>query len=121
LGRIRKSYFTLDELLGGGGFSEADLRYGPKTALLRLSVRVVGLLMEFGSYEQTMDGEWVTLAGEHRYHDGLLDLGRRDLHTLFREGAVETRHFPDTDGGYASLLRGGEVVAVRRRRPHIRH
>ena len=46
--RIRKSYFTLEELASGWGLPEADLRYVAENGLLKLSVRVVGVFMEFG-------------------------------------------------------------------------
>jgi hypothetical protein len=119
--RIRKSYFTLDELLGAWGLAEADLRYVAENGLLQLSVRVVGMFMEFGCYEKTEDGDAFSVPCEHRHHDGLLDLGKRDVFALFRDGVVEPRHFPHADGEYARLLRGDDVITVRPRDLVVRH
>ena len=55
--RIRKSYFTLEELASGWGLPEADLRYVAENGLLKLSVRVVGVFMEFGILGGSGDGE----------------------------------------------------------------
>ena len=55
--RIRKSYFTLEELAGGWGLPGADLRYVAENGLLKLSVRVIGIYMEFGIWEEADEGE----------------------------------------------------------------
>ena len=113
--RIRKSYFTLEELASGWGLPEADLRYVAENGLLKLSVRVVGVFMELGIWEETgRRGVRMSIPREHRYYDGLVDLYKRDVFTLFRDGIVEARHFLQGDG-YASLLRDEDVVSVRPR------
>jgi len=115
MARILKSYFTLDELAGEWGLPGADLRYVAENGLLTLSVRVIGNLMEFGIWEEADDGERpMAIPCEHRYHDGLVDLCKRDVFTLFRDGIVETAHFLHGDG-YASLLRNEDVLSVRLR------
>ena len=55
--RIRKSYFTLEELASGWGLPEADLRYVAENGLLTLSIRVVRVFMELGYWEEFEDGE----------------------------------------------------------------
>ena len=84
--RIRKAYFTLGELAGEWGLPDADLRYVGENGLLKLSVRVIGAFAELGTWEETGDGECMSIPHEHCYHDGLLDLYKRDVFTLFRTG-----------------------------------
>ena len=114
MARIRKAYFTLGELAGEWGLPEADLRYVGENGLLTLSVRVIGAFTELGTWEETGDGECMSIPHERCYHDGLLDLYKRDVFTLFRDGIVEPRFFRQGDG-YASLLRDADVVSVRPR------
>ena len=54
---IDKSYFTLPEILERWQITEADLIYLAENDKLRLSVRVFGVPMEFGDYEEGADGE----------------------------------------------------------------
>jgi hypothetical protein len=111
--RIRKSYFTLEELAGGWGLPGADLRYVAENGLLKLSVRVIGIYMEFGIWEEADEGEPpMSIPCEHRYYDGLVDLRTREIFTLFRDGIVEATCFLHGDG-YAALLRDDQVVSVR--------
>ena len=113
--RIRKSYFTQEELASEWGLPEADLRYVAENGLLKLSVRVVGAFMEFGTWEEVEDGEPpMSIPHERSYYEGLVDLYKQDVFALFRDGAVELVHFL-RDNGYASLLRDGQVVSVRYR------
>ncbi|MCB1372408.1 MAG: hypothetical protein KDK07_11940 [Bauldia sp.] len=113
--RIRKSYFTLEELASEWGLPEADLRYVAENGLLKLSVRVVGAFMEFGIWEEVEDGQPpMSIPHERSYYEGLVDLYKQDVFALFRDGTVELAHFL-RDDGYASLLRDGEVVSVRYR------
>lgn len=112
--RIRKSYFTLDELQVPWGLSEPDLRYVAENGLLRLSVRVVALLLEFGAWERTAEGDPFPTPCAQRHHDGLLELERRDVFVLFRDGVVTPRHFARPGHGYASLMRATDVISVRR-------
>lgn len=88
MSRIRKSYFTLDELTGIWKLSEPDLQYSVENGLLTLSVRIVDLFMELGGYEETPDGEAFYVIHEKRQMDGLVDLCRKDTFTLFHAGSV---------------------------------
>ena len=56
----------------------------------------------------------MSIPREHRYYDGLVDLYKRDVFTLFRDGIVEATYFRHGDG-YASLMRDEDVVSVRPR------
>ena len=53
---IEKAYFTLPEILDRWSISEADLIYLAENDKLRLSVRVFGVPLELGDYEETDDG-----------------------------------------------------------------
>ena len=106
---IRKSYFTLDELVGGWGLPKPTCATSPRTACCMLSVRVIGLLMEFGTYEERRRGP-ISVPCEHRYHDGLLDLYRRDVFALFRDGVVEPRYFEQPEATPAR--RDDDTLAV---------
>ena len=50
---IEKAYFTLPEILDRWSISEADLIYLAENDKLRLSVRVFGVPLELGDYEET--------------------------------------------------------------------
>ena len=54
---IEKAYFTLPEILDRWSISEADLIYLAENDKLRLSVRVFGVPLELGDYEETHEGE----------------------------------------------------------------
>ena len=55
---IDKAYFTLEELEERWRLPHRDLVYLAENGLLRLSVRLFGVGMEFGVYEEGADGEW---------------------------------------------------------------
>lgn len=112
--RIRKSYFTLEELASGWGLPEADLRYVAENGLLTLSIRVVRVFMELGYWEEFEDGDRSTIPCERRYYDGVLDLHTHHVFSLFRDGVVEPGSFRQADG-YASLWRDEDVITVRPR------
>jgi hypothetical protein len=111
--RIRKSYFTLEELVSGWGLPEADLRYVAENGLLKLSVRVVSVFMELGIWEDAEDGRPpMSIPMDQRYYDGPVDLYIRDVFALFRDGLVETAYFHH-EGGDASVMRDEDAVSVR--------
>jgi hypothetical protein len=112
--RIRKSYFTLDELASEWGLPEADLRYVAENGLLTLSIRVIRVFMELGYWEEFEDGERSSIPCERRYYDGVLDLHKHHVFALFRDGVVEPGSFRQADG-YASLWRDEDVIVVRPR------
>ena len=112
--RIRKSYFTLEELASEWGLPEADLRYVAENGLLTLSIRVVRVFMELGYWEEFEDGERTSIPCERRYYDGVLDLHKQHVFSLFRDGVVEPGSFRQADG-YASLWRDEDVIVVRPR------
>ncbi len=96
MGRIRKAYYTLDELVEIWRFPDADLRYVVENDLLGLSVRLVGPWMEVGEYDSVDEGVWVAVPLEQRRYDGLVDLHKRDAIALLRDGRVEAARFCHT-------------------------
>jgi hypothetical protein len=112
VGRIRKSYYALRELTEAWELPQADVRYLAETGLLTVSVLMVGALVELGCYEPTADGNAVSGPFDRCHHDGLLDLHKRDVARLFREGEIAPRHFRIGDG-YARLLCDDDVLAIR--------
>ena len=62
---IEKAYFTLPEILDRWSISEADLIYLAENDKLRLSVRVFGVPLELGDYEETHEGEHFRVPTEH--------------------------------------------------------
>jgi hypothetical protein len=71
--------------------------------------------MEFGIWEHVEDGEPpMSIPQDQCYYDGLVDLYKRDVFALFRDGIAEAAYFLHGDG-YASLMRNGEALSVRYR------
>jgi len=110
--RIRKAYYTLDELVAVWGFPDPDLRYVIENDLLAISVRVVGHVMECGDYEETPEGQSFPVPHECRAYDGLVDLLKRDVIAVLRAGQAQPRHFSLPAGGYACLARETDCLTV---------
>lgn len=56
-------------------------------------MRVFGVLIEFGDYEEGADGEPYRVPGEQSRYSGLLDLHARDVFQLFRCSEVHLGSF----------------------------
>lgn len=111
---IEKAYFTLPEVLARWSMSETDLAYLAETDRLRLSIRIHGLPVEFGDYEETDDGRHFSIPWEQGNFNGLLDLHVRDVFQLFRLGEVGVRHFRTERAGYACFWGGRETLTIRK-------
>ena len=92
---IEKAYFTLPEILDRWSISEADLIYLAENDKLRLSVRVFGVPLELGDYEETGNGERFRVPWEQSRFSGLLDLHAQDVFQLFRCSEATSQRFPD--------------------------
>jgi len=114
MSRITKNYFTLDELTGIWKLNDPDLRYAVENNLLKLSVWIVGRRMEIGGYEETPEGGSFYIPHEHRLMDGLVDVCRGDILTLFHDGVVSTQSFCLPDDTFASLIREDDVISLNR-------
>lgn len=109
---IDKSYFTLPEILERWQITEADLIYLAENDKLRLSVRVFGVPMEFGDYEEGADGEPCRVPWEQNYYSGLLDLHARDVFQLFRCGEVHLASFRTPSADYAETWGDAQPILV---------
>jgi len=110
--RIDKVYFTLPEVLDRWRVSEADVVYLTENDRLRLSVRVFGMPMEFGDYEDNGDGQRCPVPWEQSHYSGLLDLHARDAFQLFRCGEINVNSFRTPRADYARLCGDVEPVLV---------
>ncbi|WP_123193381.1 hypothetical protein [Pannonibacter phragmitetus] len=109
---IDKSYFTLPEILERWQITEADLIYLAENDKLRLSVRVFGVPIEFGDYEEAADGESYRVPWEQSHYSGLLDLHARDVFQLFRCGEVHLDSFRTPKADYATTWGDAQPVLV---------
>ena len=87
---IEKAYFSLSEVLARWSIAEDDLIYLAENNKLRLSIRVFNLFLEFGDYEENIDGARFHVPEERRHFSGLLDLHACDAFHLFR-GHCQTK------------------------------
>ncbi len=109
---IEKLYFTLPEILDRWSITEDDLVYLAENDKLRLSVRVFGVPIEFGDFEETPEGEHFPVPWEQTSYNGLLDLHARDVFQLFRCGEIHVSAFRTDRAGYAALQDGAVPVLV---------
>lgn len=110
--QIEKQYYTLPEILKRWSIPEEDLIYLAENDKIRLSVRVYGLPVEFGGFEETPDGQGCRVPWEKTRYNGLLDLHARDVFQLFRCGEIEIDDFRSTRAQYASLRDGTAPILV---------
>jgi hypothetical protein len=113
MGRIKKYYHELDELIARWNLAESDLRYVVENGLLVLSVRIYGANMELGSYEAE-DWGCMPVPYEQTHYDGIVDLRRYDIYRLFQEGEVAPHDFSLPNGDYANLMNPLDVRPIRR-------
>lgn len=109
---IEKAYFTLEEVEERWQLPHRDVAYLAENGLLRLSVRLFGVDMEFGVYEEGSDGEWFTVPHERRRFTGFQDLQERDVFRLFRQGHVDVAHFHAPEKDYCYLIEPTRTVSV---------
>ena len=109
---IEKLYYTLPEIIQRWSISEEDLIYLAENDQLRLSVRVFGVPVEFGSYEETPDGQVHRVPSERRPLSGLLDLHAHDVFQLFRCGELHLTGFRLSGADYAVVTDEAKAVFV---------
>lgn len=110
---IEKAYFTLDEIEERWRMPRRDLAYLAENGLLRLSVRLFGIWLESGTYEQGQDDAWFTIPTAQDWVEGLRDLCKQDAFVLFRDGQVTIRQFAMPEREYCHLMCGVPDVVVR--------
>jgi hypothetical protein len=101
---IEKEYFTLPEVMERWGLPLRDIVYSAENGQLRVSVRVFGLAIERGYFEEDPDGTWFRVPCEQTRFDGILDLLARDAFVLFRDGEVGVGSFQAESGQYIDTM-----------------
>lgn len=101
---IEKDYFPLAEIVKRWSIQEEDLVYLAENNQLRFSIRVFNLPLEFGDYEEDIDGARFRVPEEQRYFSGLLDLHAGDVFHLYRSGEAHLNEFRHERTGYATLI-----------------
>src|SRR5699024_2026765 len=72
--KIRKVYFSLDEIRERWRLCERDLAYLAENGEVNVSVRVFSLPIEICSMEEDFDGTWFSVPHTRTRFSGLLDL-----------------------------------------------
>lgn len=111
---IEKDYFALDELEERWGMPHRDLLYLAENGLLKVSVRLFGVCLEHGSYEEVDRGQWCNIPEEQGPFQGLLDLRAEDAYRLFREGACRIHWFDAPAQHYCFVLQPEDGVLIRK-------
>lgn len=111
---IEKDYYALEEVEERWGIPRRDLAYLAENGLLKVSIRLYGVRIERGSYEETDDGQWFSIPEEQTWFQGLQDLRPHDVYKLFHEGEIEVQHFDAPDAEYCHVLHPDEGIVVRR-------
>lgn len=109
---IEKAYFPLADVLDWWGIAESDLIYLAENDLLRLSIRVFDLPVEFGDFEETEDGGVFRIPFSRRRYNGVLDLCAADAFEVFRCAEHFVARFRSEGADYVTLLDGAEPVLV---------
>ncbi len=111
---VDKSYFVLEELEERWQLPHRDLAYLAENGLLRLSVRLFGVQLEIGTYEEGTDGKRFTVAQERIRFTGFQDLQERDVFRIFRQGEAEVTYFHAPEDAYCRLIEPTRSVWVGR-------
>lgn len=109
---IDKAYFTLEELEERWQLPHRDVAYLAENGLLRLSVRLFGVELEFGTYEERPDGKWLPIPRERRRFTGFQDLQERDVFRVFRQGRIDVPRFYAPDKSYCHPIEPTRTVSV---------
>jgi hypothetical protein len=111
---IDKAYFTLDEIEERWRLPHRDVVYLAENGLLRLSVRLFHMHLEWGEFDDLGNGDWAPVPTDHRWFSGLQDLSERDAFRLFRDGEVAVDQFATPEEHhYCHLLEPTENITVR--------
>lgn len=110
---IDKEYFTLEEIEERWRMPRRDLAYLAENGLLKLSVRLFGVTLELGCYEEMGNGEMGAMPLERSHFAGFQNLREHDLFRLFRDGAVEVSYFAAPPGEYCHVAASVGRLPVR--------
>jgi len=111
---IEKEYFTLDEVVSCWDMPHRDLVYLAENGLLKVSVRLYGIHIERGSYEEMGNGQCCNIPEERVSFQGLQDLLSRDVYRLFHEGQIKVDQFDAPDDQYCHVLSPEEGIVIKK-------
>lgn len=110
---IEKDYFTLIEVMEHWKLPRHDLVYLVENGHLKLSIRLFGVWLESGYFEDAGNGGAFTIPYDQSYFEGLLDLSDRDAHLVFKDGAAEVSAFRAAAGAYCNIIEPSKPIVVR--------
>ena len=90
---IDKAYFTLEEIEERWQLPHRDVVYLAENGLLKLSVRLFNVRLEWGEFEDFSNGHWNRIPTDQRWFSGLQDLREHDAFRLFRDGEAQIDQF----------------------------
>jgi len=111
---IEKDYFALEELEERWDVPHRDLVYLAENGLLKVSVRLYGVRLEQGSYEEVDEGHWCSIPEDQSLFQGLQDLRAQDVYRLFHEGALRIERFDAPEGRYCVVLQPENGILIRK-------
>jgi len=110
---IEKEYFALEELEERWELPHRDLVYLAENGLLKVSVRLYGVRLEQGIYEEVDKGQWCSIPDDQSPFHGLQDLRAHDAYRLFHEGALRVGRFDAPSGRYCVVLQPENGILVK--------
>jgi hypothetical protein len=110
---ITKEYYALEEIEACWGMSRRDLVYLAENGLLKVSIRLYGVRIENGCFENVGNGDAYRLPEEETWFQGLLDLRPGDVYRLFHEGQIRINQFDAPTDRYCHLLHPEDGLAVK--------
>ena len=91
---IDKAYFTIEEIEERWQLPHRDVVYLAENGLLKLSVRLFDVRLEWGEFEDLGNGDWNRIPTDQRWFSGLQDLREHDAFRLFRDGEARSISLP---------------------------
>lgn len=110
---IQKDYFGLDELEEQWGAPRRDLAYLAENGLMSVSVRLYGVRLEQGIYEEVDQGQWCSVPVNQGLFHGLQDVRPQDAYRLFREGSIKLDRFDAPKDKYCVVVQPEDGILVK--------
>jgi hypothetical protein len=104
----KKVFYQIDEVCERLGLSRLDMTVLVSEGRIQLSATVGRLLVEDGHYEIACDDDLMSVPGDRRYVQGLVDLRPEDAWHVLRAGSQVIFGLAAEDGCYCSLINEGE-------------
>lgn len=111
---IQKDYFALEELEQRWDVPHRDLIYLAENGRLKVSVRLYGVHLEQGAFEEVDEGQWCRIPDYQTLFQGLQDLRAQDVYRLCHEGALHVDRFHAPPGRYCLVLQPENGVLIKK-------